>query len=372
MSRAPAADPSLMADTLAASFADLLLGFRLTAGGQDANNRLSLDGLSWSSNAEGTLEIGLRRFEALSLHLSSGALTLEVGRLALDQVVAQVRIEAGRPRLLSLRAAHAELAGVRVQGPVAFPPPGQAKSSVADTPAVWSLVPLATAEGRIAAEIVDAHLLFDADVTAPIRQGQVDFNQVTVEHVGPDSRMGVSRLGVYVDAPNGRSYLYQFPSAPVAGVEYEQRGALLGPRVTNRGRLRLQDFAEALVRQGRGAPGVGLTEQARLLFDRTSVSGDVQLGDGRFAAPGVQAELTGRAAGRNAVRVHSAAVGRGLSLELDALSARQAAIDAGGLRLGADEVTGTLMLRVFVEGGQLRFAFDLASLKLAGLHLAAP
>ena len=71
--------------------------------------------------------------------------------------------------------------------------------------------------GALNAEITDAHLLFDAQVRVPIARGVVDFNRATVEHVGPDSRMGVSRMGIYVDAPNGRSYLYQFPSAPVAG-----------------------------------------------------------------------------------------------------------------------------------------------------------
>ena len=34
------------------------------------------------------------------------------------------------------------------------------------------------------------------------------FNRVTVEHVGPDSSMGLSPMGLYVDAPNGRNYLY--------------------------------------------------------------------------------------------------------------------------------------------------------------------
>src|SRR5690606_37156900 len=127
------------------------------------------------------------------------------------------------------------------------------------------------------------HLLFDADVTVPIRGGRIDFNYATVEHVGPDSRMGVSKMGVYVDAPNGRSYLYQFAGATVAGVEFEHRGALLGPWVSERGKLRLREFAESMLRQGRGGPGQGLTEQARLLLGRTALSGELRLGEGRVA-----------------------------------------------------------------------------------------
>jgi hypothetical protein len=191
----------------------------------------------------------------------------------------------------------------------------------------------------------------------------------TVEHVGPDSRMGVSRLGIYVDAANGRSYLYQFASAPVAGVEYERRSALPGPWGTERGKLRLQPFAESLLRQPPTGPNLGVTEQARLMFDRTALSGEVQLGDGGFAAPGVQAEFVGRAQGRNAVRLHSGAVGRGLTLEMNALSLRAAALGLGGAQVQCAEITGALMLRVLAEGAQLRFAFDLAGLKLSALRL---
>ncbi len=71
---------------------------------------------------------------------------------------------------------------------------------------------------------------------------------------------------LYVDAPNGRSYLYQFASAPLAGVEFEHRGALLGPWVSERGKLRLQPFAEAMLRQRGGGQSQGLTGQARLLL----------------------------------------------------------------------------------------------------------
>jgi hypothetical protein len=308
---------------------------------------------------------------------------LEVGRLVLHEIVGHVRVDEGRPRLCGFEAANAELSGVKVQGPLvlASQPKGDSHALHAQggTPASgdttagqaaassWSLGPLAAADGTIRAEILDAHLLFDADVT--MRHGQVDFNDATVEHVGPDSRMGVSRLGLYVDAPNGRSYLYQFSSAPVAGVEYERRGALLGPWVTDRGSLRLQAFGEGLLRHARVGQGLGFTEQARLLFERTALSGDVQLGDGRFAGPGVQADLVGRADGRNLVHLHSEAVGRGLTVEMASLSVRHAVLNSGDTQLGCDEITGALTLRVFVEGAQLRFAFDLANLKVSGLRL---
>jgi hypothetical protein len=373
-----------MTSPLAASILDIVQGLQLGTPDQDASNRFALDGLALSPRPGGALELAARRFEAASLRIASGPLVLEVARLALHKLVGEVRTEGGTPRLTSLGADHAELSGVKIQGPLVLSlPPGiaphaahargaaSAHATGHASAGAWSLGPLAGVDGTVRAEIVDAHLLFDADVTVPIRQGRIDFNAATVEHVGPDSRMGASRLGIYVDAPNGRSYLYQFSSAPAAGVEYERGGALLGPRVSDRGHLRLQEFAEGLLRQGAAGHGLGLTDQARLLFDRTALSGDVQLGDGSFAAPGVQAEVVGRAEGRNRVRLHSQAVGRGLTVEMASLSARDAVLNLGGAQLRCAEASGSLMLRLFVDGAQLRFEFTLASLKLVGLRLAA-
>lgn len=375
-----------MANPFAASIVDHLLNLALAPTDQESSNRFSLEGLSFGAGREGALQIGIQRLTVASLRVASGPLMLEVEHLALHQVVALVRSEGGRPRLWTLEAAGAELSGMKVQAPVVFPQPARSEpyalhahggaAASGDGPAdrqaaaSWCLGPLGDADGTIRAEILDAHLLFDADVTVPIRHGQVDFNAATVEHVGPDSRMGVSRLGIYVDAPNGRSYLYQFPSAPVAGVAYERRGAMLAPWATDRGKLLLQAFGEALLRQCAGAKGAGFTEQARLLFDRTAVSGEVRLGDGRFVVPGVQGELAGRGEGRNTVRLHSEAVGRGLSVELASLLVRNASVGVGDTRLECDEAAGALRLRLFVADAQVRLAFELANMKMAGLRLS--
>jgi hypothetical protein len=317
----------------------------------------------------GALEFRARHLEASSLRVTSGALALEIGRFVVHELLAVVRMDEGRPRLGAMQAASAECQGVKIHGPLALPASRSAGDAAA---APWRLDPLAAADGTVRARIIDAHLLFDADVTVPLRQGGITFGDTSVEHVGPDSRMGVSRLGIYVDAPNGRSYLYQFPSTPVAGVEYEKRGALLGPFVTHRGSLQLQPFLESLLHQPPAGQALQFTEQARQLFDRTSVSGDVQLGDGTLAAPGLRMELAGRAERRNAVRIHSEAVGRGIAADLPSFLARNALLDAGGMQLRCDEMAGTLAVRLLVESGQVRLALELASMKATGLRLQQP
>ena len=222
--------------------------------------------------------------EAASMRLDAGPFQLEVGKFSFDGLALQFETGDGKLRLASLAARKADLSGVKVQGPIVAKPPHASPGTPAEA---WSLAPLATANGKIRAEIVDAALVFDADVTIPIKFGQIDFDDVTVEHVGPDSRMGVSKLGLYVDAPNGRSYIFQFPSAPLAGVEFERRGALLGPWISDRGKLKLQEFGESMLAQPRSGAGAGMTEQSRHLLERTSLGGELQLGEGRFAVPGM-------------------------------------------------------------------------------------
>ncbi|CAN7676631.1 hypothetical protein LJR161_005350 [Variovorax paradoxus] len=297
-----------MTVSLAASLIELALGSELGASGDAGRNRCTLEGVTWQSMPDGGIELRVRRFEAMALRLASDPFVLEIDRIDVHELVARLRTEAGVPRLVSVQADKAECSGLKLHGPLVLPPQiqkireaSQGVDASAATPTVagqaaadaWRLAPLNEAEGTIRGQITDAHLLFDADVTVPIRHGQIDFNDATVEHVGPDSRMGVSRMGIYVDAPNGRSYLYQFAAAPLAGVVFEHRGILLGPWVSERGKLQLQTFAESMLRQGRRGPGQGLTQQARLLLGRTSLSGELRLGEGLVAVPGLQVHLEG-------------------------------------------------------------------------------
>ena len=87
------------------------------------------------------------------------------------------------------------------------------------------------------------------DVTIPVSGGRIDFNRATVEHIGPDSSMGVSRMGVYVDAPNGRTYVYLLSATHVPGAAFERRGGLLSSRVSDRGSIDLQPCAECFLRR---------------------------------------------------------------------------------------------------------------------------
>ncbi|MES2786077.1 MAG: hypothetical protein V4684_11485 [Pseudomonadota bacterium] len=362
-----------MAAAPTASIVDMLLGLELTSANADGSNRLSIEGFAVGAGVDGSRQLSIRKVEAASLRFASGLHTLEIAQVALHDVVAQVQVDDGRARLRMLRAATAELSGVKIQGPVGLrgPAAGEPQDGREQRHA-WNLGPLATADGTLRAEIVDAHLMFDADVTLPIRLGQIDFGDATVEHVGPDSRMGVSEQGIYVDAPNGRSYLYQFSAAPVAGVEFEKRAALIGPLVSDRGKLQLQQFAQGLLGAGISSGGLGLTQQARALLARTAIAGDVQLSDGKLAASldshGAQADLVGRAQGRNAVRMHSKAVGSGVTFAMPSLCAQNALFSADRLRLACQEITGSLGVEFQVDAARMRLDAALEQCVLTGVE----
>lgn len=366
-----------MTSSFASSLLQLLPGVDLGSSDESAGNRFSVEGLDWGPGQDGITTVRIRKLEAASVRLASGALSLDIARLALHGVVAQVRNDGGTPRLAGIEAREAEFSGLKLQGPLRMParllqaweaarapaPAPSAAGALAHQAAVdaTSLAPLEAADGTLRGQITDAHLLFDADVTVPIRNGQIDFNDATVEHIGPDSRMGVSRMGIYVDAPNGRSYIYQFASAPLAGVEFERRGALLSPWVSERGKLRLRAFAESKLRQEIGQSHEGLTEQAKLLLGRTSLSGTLQLGDGLFAVPGLQASLEGRAGGRNAIALHAEAVGRGLTARMPSLALRDASAAWRGVHLRCDTLEACLQLQVVADGSGMRFTLELES-----------
>jgi len=269
--------------------------------------------------------------------------------------------------LPGLKAERAEFHGVQLAGPLQLSLRDLGELQAAH----WSLAPLAEANGEIHAKITDAQLFFDADVTVPIRQGRIDFDDANVAHVGPDSRMGAAPEGIYVDAAGGRSYLYQFPQNPMPGVEYEQRAALLGPWVSDRGKLQLQPFAEALLHQGRSSPGLGFSEQTLKLLARTALSGELRLGDGPFAVPGLAGELFGRAEGNNTIRPFSEKVDRGVTFELPNFAVRNAVFAANGMQLACDEATGALKLQFLFEGARIGYVLEIASVKLAGLRYAA-
>jgi hypothetical protein len=207
----------------------------------------------------------------------------------------------------------------------------------------WHLDPLAVLDGSLHADITDAAWVFDAHVTIPIRRGRIDFDRATVEHIGPDSSMGISPMGLYVDAPTGRHYLYLLSGTQVPGATFEQRRGLLPFSSGARGSLELQPFLEyRLSGPPLGAPAAGLHE----MVARTRVSGTFQPGNGALGNDRGRVVLTGCDRGLNRLELSSANPGPGVVLRIPELAVAETRFELPAMPVSTGAIAGALSVRL--------------------------
>jgi hypothetical protein len=305
----------------------------------------------WSRAGEYRYDFGMAASTLPATADAAAASSLRLGRLAFEKLAwrfgaAQVRVASlelldvvASPPSPTLRAARARLQGVEVTLAAL-----DAACRRVPTTRDWRLEPLEALEGRVQALITDAHWTLDADVTLPIAEGRIDFNRVTVEHIGPDSSMGLSPMGLYVDAPNGRNYLYLFDTGHLPGASFERRGgSLFGAGVADRGALQLRPLVEGLLGgMTLGTPSHAASSQ----LDRTRVSGMLQLGDGALGAGRHEVLLEGRAQGRNRLSLAAEAAGQELTARLPEFSASAARFEVSGQPATCGRISATLSLKV--------------------------
>ncbi|WP_119153214.1 hypothetical protein [Caldimonas tepidiphila] len=318
------------------------------SGGAAPAGVVQVSGMRLESVEDGRLRLTLEQLTLRNLRLHAGVAEVGVAQLVLHEAVVTLAMaEAGAGfellglvareiRLQGLQAALSSAAGCRV------PAAGD-----------WRLDALGGMEGRLHAFITDAAWIIDAGVNVPVQQGQVDFNRVTVEHVGPDSSMGVSPAGLYVDARHGgRSFLFLFTDGKVPGASFEKRaGGRPRGAVTDRGRIDLRAFAEGLLARG-GVKSIGRSADRHVesTVDRTRLDGELRLGDGMLGAGPHHLRLEGQAQGRNRVRLSAAVLGHKLMLHMPELAAADAAFEL----LGMAARTGAISACVEVEATELR------------------
>src|SRR5258706_6964603 len=223
-------------------------------------------GSQWCASADQLL-IRSVRMQGDAAVVNVAKLTLTGAQMTLAPAPADASFD-----LHGLTAKEVHLEGVEVALNAAAPPRG----ATADG---WVLDAVGGLQGMVQVFVRDAAWVVDAEVTLPIANGRLDFDRVVVEHVGPNSSMGVARNGVYVDAPNmGRIDLFRFTAPQVPGANYEERSGT-GARVSDRGSLDLQPFVQAML--GAAEPlGRMVARDFASMLDRTKMSGELRLGDG--------------------------------------------------------------------------------------------
>lgn len=293
-------------------------------------------GLAVSMDTAGVIEIGIEQFVLRGLARELGGLSVKASRAALGKLVLRLGAAGSSLEPLGLLVDSLQVEGVELQARA-----GARVALPADTS--WQLDALRALEGDFQVFIRDAAWVVDAAIAMPVRAGQVDFNRVVVDHVGPNSSMGIARNGIYVDAPNlGRTDLFNFTAPEVPGADYERRDGL-GARITDRGRLDIVAFVAGLLAStGKQALGRLAGREVQVMLDRTKLSGDLQLGDGALGTARHHLLLGGRARARNRIGFTAAVLGQRIVMRLSELAAESARFEL----LGRQGETGTVTARI--------------------------
>jgi hypothetical protein len=305
------------------------------------SGELRTAGVSSELEPDGSQRVHIERVDVRDLKLDSSLGAVSAASASLSNVTVRLgaapRSAGPLGRLRELGVGELRLEGARIEAPIVLPP-----NAFGGPNTDWRLEPLSSLEGSMRADITDAHWVFDADVTIPIAGGRIDFDRATVEHVGPDSSMGISRMGVYVDAPNGRTYLYLFSATHIPGAVFERRGALFARRTGSRGSIELRPFVECFLS---GVPMGALAAGIRDIIARTRVSADLRLGDGVMGDERNRVVLAGREQGRNRIELSSVAAGEA-TLRVHDLSVAESRLEMSGKAFTTGPLSATLSLRV--------------------------
>jgi hypothetical protein len=292
---------------------------------------LQASGLALRAGADGSLQASAERLELRNLALQTAVGAVNVTSVTLSNAVLELA-GGSSGAAFELRRLTAEQ--VQIDDAELVPAAG--------APALPGarLEPLGTVQGRLQVCIRDATWVIDAEITIPVVAGRIDFDRVVVEHVGPNSSMGIATQGIYVDAPNrDRTELMRFAAPSIPGVRYEQRGGFAGMRIVDRGSIDLRAFAEAML----GTPLWRLPERdVQAMLDRTKLMGDLQLADGALGTVRDHIVLAGRAQGTNGIALTAAVLGQRLVMRWPQLSASGAVFEFLGRRGTTGEIAGAV------------------------------
>ncbi|MFO1414565.1 MAG: hypothetical protein U1F10_11810 [Burkholderiales bacterium] len=305
---------------------------------------VSARGLAVALAPDGGATLAAAELVADGVRAVTAQATVEIAQATLADVRAEVVPVGGVPQVASFAARE-----VVVRNLHAAIPRGAAMAA-----GPWQelrLDALATLDGLVRAFVTDALWFIDAAVSVPIAQGTVDFNAVTVEHIGPDSALGLSPAGIHVETPgHGRVDVVAFAPPAPPGVTAATGGRLPFAR-GDRGRLDLLPFLHALLAAPPGQPLARPADPSLPgALQRTRVTGELHLGDGTLARGGQRVELAGRATGRNRCTLDSPSLAQRLVITVPQFAASAASLALPGREVRAAALEAVVEAHVLGPG----------------------
>ena len=205
-------------------------------------------------------------------------------------------------------------------------------------------------------------------ILIPIRQGTIDFDDVVIDNVGPNSDMGVDNDGIYVDqlgfgGPIFRDHVYERHDIPGATLEtYDTDGE--HTYISDHGGLNLQVFLESILNAPPNPSGGAPPERISTL-DEKSLTGNVSLGDDTLGKSKNNVTLSGRQTGKNTITIAGARLGQNLEIQMPEFQASKGNFEL----MGKAGETGLINANILVAiaglgsgpdaGGHLRFTVTL-------------
>lgn len=274
-------------------------------------------GLTVRTTEPGALTVVLAEATLQRLEVQAHAGSLDAARASLRNVEARLVRRDGRWDVQEARIEEIKVQGLRAH---------LAERTALGPQAGARLDALDAIEGTVRAHVTDALWFVDANIVAPMQGGRIDLDRVAVQHLGPDSTLGVGPGGIYVYARGGKRVELLALDDGVTDHVFDA-GASNGAPTAHppRNRVRVQAFAEAILARGRAAVRVP-DSKIKKAFRRTRLSGDLRLGDGVLGTPNAYADLARRGDRDNRVEIASTSLADRTIMRLPSLVLRAAAL----------------------------------------------
>ncbi len=300
---------------------------------------LQVSGLVLEAVGDGVATVSVERLAVAQVQARGASTSIDVADAVLTGIVARLSSAAGDAPAELVDLAVREIRMEGVEGMLAMPRRRAASSAGLRLEALDGL------DGLLRAFVTDALWFVDAAIKVPVVNGRIDFNDVDVDHVGPDSTLGFDARGVHAAAPSGRRIdllVFNGLNAPAAFGRAGGSGSGAG----DRGELQLRPLVEAMLQAPPNAPVARLADAGlQGAIQRTSLAGELRMGDGALGSADQHVVLAGREQGKNRLELSSPALGQRVIVRIADLAASSAAFALAGERL----TTGALAAVVEVH-----------------------
>ncbi|HKA20519.1 MAG TPA: hypothetical protein VKN18_19700 [Blastocatellia bacterium] len=322
------------------------------------DSAIDLTGLDFTQLPDGTMYVDFDELAAKSLQIKQiGGPTVDIttAKLKTAGIAMQGETTDRAFEILGATFDELELQGIKVTIEV----DRNAPSSGGKPTDLWNLEALNSLEGDLKLYFTDAKYYVDADVNCPIRAGVVDFNKVDLEHLGPNSAMGISPRGIYVDGLSSivfRNYIYERDNIKDATFEVIEIIEPSGPDDTgsyyipDRGSLNLKGFLEQMINDPKAASGKAPERLEEL--NRMNLRGELTIDDKSLGTGKHGVTLHGKSAGKNKIKIDAAKLGENLLIEIPEFEASKGKFEAGGKKGETGQITAKIKINVTGLGSE--------------------